>query len=208
MGGWGGLPSVLQPGASRAMRTSALSGIWILASQRWVQACQHVPGLAQAIRRFGDTRLPFPSLSCPGGAANSSHASFICHLASGNSCFPQEERREVKGFAHHADHEDKPTQPLPKPLPPLVCHHTADAARCLCRGRIKHLDVVTLLRRIQPPLGFGKFCPHRVACKVRAKERWVRGHRAPSPGHPCILPGEAEDTNSASFLLSCFMLML
>lgn len=35
-----------------------------------------------------------------------------------------------------------------------------------CRGRIKHLDVVTLLRRIQPPLGFGKLCPHRVACKV------------------------------------------
>lgn len=34
------------------------------------------------------------------------------------------------------------------------------------RGRIKHLDVVTLLRRIQPPLGFGKLCPHRVACKV------------------------------------------
>ncbi|KAI4898904.1 hypothetical protein NFI96_006878, partial [Prochilodus magdalenae] len=32
-------------------------------------------------------------------------------------------------------------------------------------GRIKHLDVVTLLRRIQPPLGFGKLCPHRVACK-------------------------------------------
>ncbi|KFU91148.1 Voltage-dependent L-type calcium channel subunit alpha-1S, partial [Chaetura pelagica] len=31
------------------------------------------------------------------------------------------------------------------------------------KGRIKHLDVVTLLRRIQPPLGFGKFCPHRVA---------------------------------------------
>ncbi|XP_053882057.1 voltage-dependent L-type calcium channel subunit alpha-1S-like [Malaclemys terrapin pileata] len=35
----------------------------------------------------------------------------------------------------------------------------------LFRGRIKHLDVVTLLRCIQPPLGFGKFCPHRVACK-------------------------------------------
>ncbi|KAI4803364.1 hypothetical protein KUCAC02_006915 [Chaenocephalus aceratus] len=29
------------------------------------------------------------------------------------------------------------------------------------KGRIKHLDVVTLLRRIQPPLGFGKLCPHR-----------------------------------------------
>uniref|UniRef100_A0A3B4ZKK5 Voltage-dependent L-type calcium channel subunit alpha n=1 Tax=Stegastes partitus TaxID=144197 RepID=A0A3B4ZKK5_9TELE len=42
-------------------------------------------------------------------------------------------------------------------------------------GRIKHLDVVTLLRRIQPPLGFGKFCPHRAACKVRsckAKTMW------------------------------------
>uniref|UniRef100_A0A8C9X347 Voltage-dependent L-type calcium channel subunit alpha n=1 Tax=Sander lucioperca TaxID=283035 RepID=A0A8C9X347_SANLU len=35
------------------------------------------------------------------------------------------------------------------------------------KGRIKHLDVVALLRRIQPPLGFGKLCPHRVACKVR-----------------------------------------
>lgn len=37
------------------------------------------------------------------------------------------------------------------------------------RGRIKHLDVVTLLRRIQPPLGFGKLCPHRVACKVSSR---------------------------------------
>ncbi|XP_077369467.1 voltage-dependent L-type calcium channel subunit alpha-1D isoform X2 [Festucalex cinctus] len=32
-------------------------------------------------------------------------------------------------------------------------------------GRIKHIDVITMLRRIQPPLGFGKLCPHRVACK-------------------------------------------
>lgn len=39
------------------------------------------------------------------------------------------------------------------------------------RGRIKHLDVVTLLRRIQPPLGFGKLCPHRVACKVGLRKR-------------------------------------
>lgn len=35
------------------------------------------------------------------------------------------------------------------------------------KGRIKHLDVVTLLRKISPPLGFGKLCPHRLACKVR-----------------------------------------
>ncbi|KAJ6221645.1 hypothetical protein RDWZM_000190 [Blomia tropicalis] len=33
------------------------------------------------------------------------------------------------------------------------------------KGRIKHLDVVTLLRKISPPLGFGKLCPQRVACK-------------------------------------------
>uniref|UniRef100_T1GVR3 Voltage-dependent L-type calcium channel subunit alpha n=1 Tax=Megaselia scalaris TaxID=36166 RepID=T1GVR3_MEGSC len=33
------------------------------------------------------------------------------------------------------------------------------------KGHIKHLDVVTLLRKISPPLGFGKLCPHRVACK-------------------------------------------
>ena len=34
------------------------------------------------------------------------------------------------------------------------------------KGFIKHVDVVTLLRKISPPLGFGKLCPHRVACKV------------------------------------------
>ena len=61
-----------------------------------------------------------------------------------------------------------PRSPCPNRCP-RVCHRTADAVCCLRRGRIKHLDVVTLLRRIQPPLGFGKFCPHRVACKVRAK---------------------------------------
>ena len=33
------------------------------------------------------------------------------------------------------------------------------------KGRIKHLDVAQLLRRINPPLGFGRLCPHRVACK-------------------------------------------
>ncbi|XP_053536536.1 voltage-dependent L-type calcium channel subunit alpha-1D [Ictalurus punctatus] len=32
-------------------------------------------------------------------------------------------------------------------------------------GRLKHLEVVNMLRRIQPPLGFGKLCPHRVACR-------------------------------------------
>ena len=37
------------------------------------------------------------------------------------------------------------------------------------KGRIKHLDVVTLLRKISPPLGFGKLCTHRVACKVSDK---------------------------------------
>lgn len=44
------------------------------------------------------------------------------------------------------------------------------------RGRIKHLDVVTLLRRIQPPLGFGKFCPHRAACKVSDCPQLTNSH--------------------------------
>jgi hypothetical protein len=38
------------------------------------------------------------------------------------------------------------------------------------QGFIKHVDVVTLLRKISPPLGFGKLCPHRVACKVEIIE--------------------------------------
>lgn len=51
------------------------------------------------------------------------------------------------------------------------------------------MDVVTLLRRIQPPLGFGKFCPHRVACKVKAKGvAGCVGTGAPSPGYLCSLP--------------------
>ncbi|OAF71883.1 Voltage-dependent L-type calcium channel subunit alpha-1S [Intoshia linei] len=32
-------------------------------------------------------------------------------------------------------------------------------------AKIKHLDIVTLLRKISPPLGFGSLCPHRLACK-------------------------------------------
>ena len=47
------------------------------------------------------------------------------------------------------------------------------------RGRIKHLDVVTLLRKISPPLGFGKLCPHRVACKVKHAEDNIP-HQLPS----------------------------
>lgn len=35
------------------------------------------------------------------------------------------------------------------------------------RGCVKHVDIVTVLKRIAPPLGFGKFCPHREACKVK-----------------------------------------
>ncbi|RTG86716.1 voltage-dependent calcium channel L type alpha-1D [Schistosoma bovis] len=41
-------------------------------------------------------------------------------------------------------------------------HHLDEFIRLW--GRIKHLDVVTLLRKISPPLGFGKLCPHRTAC--------------------------------------------
>lgn len=49
----------------------------------------------------------------------------------------------------------------------VLCHRpVAFIVRLVFRGRIKHLDVITLLRKISPPLGFGKLCPHRVACKV------------------------------------------
>ena len=30
---------------------------------------------------------------------------------------------------------------------------------------MKHVDIVSMLKRIEPPLGFGKCCPHREACK-------------------------------------------
>ncbi|KAI0988337.1 hypothetical protein GJ496_002524, partial [Pomphorhynchus laevis] len=53
----------------------------------------------------------------------------------------------------------------------LGAHHLDEFVRLWseydpeAKGRIKHLDVITLLRKISPPLGFGKLCPHRLACK-------------------------------------------
>uniref|UniRef100_UPI00358DF37F voltage-dependent L-type calcium channel subunit alpha-1D-like n=1 Tax=Myxine glutinosa TaxID=7769 RepID=UPI00358DF37F len=50
-------------------------------------------------------------------------------------------------------------------------HHLEEFARVWAEfdpqatGRIKHVDLVALLRHIQPPLGFGKLCPRRLACK-------------------------------------------
>lgn len=38
-----------------------------------------------------------------------------------------------------------------------------------CSGRILYKDMYSLLRVISPPLGLGKKCPHRVACKVWTK---------------------------------------
>lgn len=38
-----------------------------------------------------------------------------------------------------------------------------------CSGRIHYKDMYSLLRVISPPLGLGKKCPHRVACKVWTK---------------------------------------
>lgn len=57
---------------------------------------------------------------------------------------------------------------FPSFLPsPSDCRSSLLCLSASSSGRIKHIDVVTMLRRIQPPLGFGKLCPHRVACKVR-----------------------------------------
>ncbi|XP_039270704.2 voltage-dependent L-type calcium channel subunit alpha-1D-like isoform X2 [Styela clava] len=53
----------------------------------------------------------------------------------------------------------------------LGLHHLDEFARIWseydpeANGRIKHLHVVKLLRHIQPPLGFGKLCPQRMACR-------------------------------------------
>ncbi len=56
----------------------------------------------------------------------------------------------------------------------LGAHHLDEFVRLWseydpdAKGSIKHVEVVSLLRKISPPLGFGKLCPHRVACKVKA----------------------------------------
>lgn len=36
----------------------------------------------------------------------------------------------------------------------------------LSSGRIHYKEMYKVVRTISPPLGFGKNCPHRVACKV------------------------------------------
>jgi len=41
-----------------------------------------------------------------------------------------------------------------------------------CSGRIHYKDMYSLLRVIDPPLGLGKKCPHRVACKVWLPFKW------------------------------------
>lgn len=41
-----------------------------------------------------------------------------------------------------------------------------------CSGRIHYKDMYSLLRVIDPPLGLGKKCPHRVACKVWLQFKW------------------------------------
>ena len=38
-------------------------------------------------------------------------------------------------------------------------------------GRIKHEDVIKLLKRISPPLGLGKKCPDRVAYMVSFSDK-------------------------------------
>jgi len=36
-------------------------------------------------------------------------------------------------------------------------------------GYMKFTDMFDMLRRMEPPLGFGKNCPHRVAYRVSAQ---------------------------------------
>lgn len=49
------------------------------------------------------------------------------------------------------------------------CHlqgYTTKDIYVLCSGRIHYKEMYKVVRTISPPLGFGKNCPHRVACKV------------------------------------------
>lgn len=47
-----------------------------------------------------------------------------------------------------------------------VCDYFLPPLYSSCSGRIHYKDMYSLLRVIDPPLGLGKKCPHRVACKV------------------------------------------
>ena len=40
---------------------------------------------------------------------------------------------------------------------------------CSTRGRIQYTDMYNMLRNMEPPVGFGKKCPYRLAYRVRHK---------------------------------------
>jgi len=40
---------------------------------------------------------------------------------------------------------------------------------CVYRGRIMYTDMYNMLRNMEPPVGFGKKCPYRLAYRVRLK---------------------------------------
>lgn len=46
------------------------------------------------------------------------------------------------------------------------CNDTTKDMYVLFSGRIHYKEMYKVVRTISPPLGFGKNCPHRVACKV------------------------------------------
>jgi len=39
---------------------------------------------------------------------------------------------------------------------------------CLFSGRIQYTDMYDMLRNMEPPVGFGKKCPYRLAYRVRS----------------------------------------
>lgn len=66
--------------------------------------------------------------------------------------------------------------------------------------------MVTLLRRIQPPLGFGKFCPHRVACKVtcKAEQPWL-GEGSSTGGAGWLERARKKETLYSNDFLGCYV---
>lgn len=61
----------------------------------------------------------------------------------------------------------------------------------LSSGRIHYKEMYKVVRTISPPLGFGKNCPHRVACKVwflPPTHRVAKPTVPPPPWDPSLLP--------------------
>ena len=48
--------------------------------------------------------------------------------------------------------------------------------QCPCRGHVQYADMYEMLRNMEPPVGFGKKCPYRLAYRVSCdfcERKWM-----------------------------------